>query len=406
MPKMLQNRKEHPFVEIFNNVSFSDLNASEDVEDKEFELITTAKQTDSRYGDFSYTKEDLESMAKHFNEDVLGREIPADDNHERNHRALAWIKPQSMRVGKSKKLDNQYSIYARLYRYTPQGKEFISTGVYRYFSLQIRPVMEKFFNNTKRVLKNVIVGLAFTNTPVIKDMAPAFSENSHLFNNSNNMNTFQILLTELSEKKVVSKQEKNLLQKTFISLSEEEKEEVKDQVDSVQEKPEQTAEEIEAAKKAEAEAEAAKKEAEEAKKEAEKALSESDKRYAEQQETIKMQGDEIKGLKEKALSEEVDKLVSEVSLSETNPIGFVSEKTSEVKEFAKELSESQRNTFFSLVKQIKNVDLSEKGSSATEVSDDAKEAQAKTYAAKLMEKDKNLAEHDALSQAYIDLKMV
>lgn len=62
-------------------------------EDKEFELITTAKQTDHRYGDFEYTKADLEAMAKNFNENVVGTEIPVDLNHDPEHIAYAWIKP-------------------------------------------------------------------------------------------------------------------------------------------------------------------------------------------------------------------------------------------------------------------------------------------------------------------------
>ena len=40
-------------------------------EDKEYELITTAKQTDVRYGDFEYSKEDLETMAKNFNDNIV-----------------------------------------------------------------------------------------------------------------------------------------------------------------------------------------------------------------------------------------------------------------------------------------------------------------------------------------------
>lgn len=47
------------------NESLSEIILSEGgfSEDREYELITTAKQTDSRYGDFSYSKEQLETMA-------------------------------------------------------------------------------------------------------------------------------------------------------------------------------------------------------------------------------------------------------------------------------------------------------------------------------------------------------
>lgn len=70
-------------------------------EDKEYELITTAKQTDFRYGDFQYSKDELELMAKNFNENIVGTEIPVDLNHDPEHIALAWIKPGSMIVRES-----------------------------------------------------------------------------------------------------------------------------------------------------------------------------------------------------------------------------------------------------------------------------------------------------------------
>lgn len=72
----------------------SEITLSDDFsENKEYELITTAKQTDHRYGDFEYTKSDLETMAKNFNENIVGTEIPVDLNHDPEHIAYAWIKP-------------------------------------------------------------------------------------------------------------------------------------------------------------------------------------------------------------------------------------------------------------------------------------------------------------------------
>lgn len=156
-------------------------------ENKEYELITTAKQTDHRYGDFQYSKADLETMAKNFNENVVGTEIPVDLNHDENHMAYAWIKPGSMKVKKSSKLDGHYSLYAQLHKYTPEGKDYISTGKFRYFSLQIQHQLAKFVDNTKKVYKLVIRAMALTNMPVVKDMAPTLSEKTPLFSNHSTM---------------------------------------------------------------------------------------------------------------------------------------------------------------------------------------------------------------------------
>ncbi len=166
-------------------------------------MITTAKQTDSRYGDFEYSKDELETMAKHFNEDVVGTEIPVDLNHDPEHIALAWIKPGSMVVKESTRLPGQYSLYAQLYKFTPDGKEKVETGALRYFSLQIQHQFAKIVDNSKKVYKLVIRALALTNMPVIKDMAPTLSEKPHLFSNHSQQMEKEQLEVTLAEKEVI-----------------------------------------------------------------------------------------------------------------------------------------------------------------------------------------------------------
>lgn len=165
-------------------------------------MITTAKQTDARYGDFEYSKEELETMAKHFNEDVVGTEIPVDLNHDPEHIALAWIKPGSMVVKESTRLPGQYSLYAQLYKFTPDGKEKVETGALRYFSLQIQHQFAKIVDNSKKVYKLVIRALALTNMPVIKDMAPTLSEKPHLFSNHSQQMEKEQLEVKLAEQEV------------------------------------------------------------------------------------------------------------------------------------------------------------------------------------------------------------
>lgn len=81
-----------------------------------------------------------------------------------------------MKVKESTALDGHYSLYAQLYRYTPEGKDMVTTGKVRYFSLQIQNVFTKFVDKTKKTFNLVIRALALTNMPVIKDMAPTFNE--------------------------------------------------------------------------------------------------------------------------------------------------------------------------------------------------------------------------------------
>lgn len=81
-----------------------------------------------------------------------------------------------MKVRESSKLDGHHSLYCQLYKFTPEGKDMISTGKVRYFSLQIQNSFSKFVDNSKKVFNFVIRALALTNMPVIKDMAPTFNE--------------------------------------------------------------------------------------------------------------------------------------------------------------------------------------------------------------------------------------
>lgn len=148
-------------------------------------------------------------MAKNFNENIVGTEIPVDLNHDPEHIAYAWIKPGSMKVKESSNLDGHYSLYAQLYKFTPEGKDMVSTGKVRYFSLQIQNVFTKFVDKTKKTFNLVIRALALTNMPVIKDMAPTLSEGDLNPNHISNMKTLEELQAQndqvLAEKATAEK---------------------------------------------------------------------------------------------------------------------------------------------------------------------------------------------------------
>ena len=265
----------------------------EDVLKKQFELLTTAKQTDSRYWNFEFSKKDLQEMATNFNSNVVGTEIPVDLNHDPEHIAYAWITPWSMEVKESTQIKGQFSLFANLYKFTPEWKDMVQTGKIRYFSLQIQHKFEKFVDKTKKVFNNVIRALALTNMPVIKDMSPTFNED-------------------------VNKSGKNNLSDNPNGIMEKEMKEMQDN----------HAKELADAKLAN-----------------DTALSEKEaenKKLSEQLETIEAEKHEA------FLSENLEKL----SLSDDNKIGFKGGEKEKIAEFVKTLSVEQSKAYFALHQDI------------------------------------------------------
>jgi hypothetical protein len=393
MKKKLNN-SESSFI---FNIDTSSILSEGDLENKEFELITTAKQTDPRYGNFSFPKSELQDMTENFNKNVLGIEIAVDINHDFDKKAYAWITPGSMIVKESSKLDGQFSIYAKLYKFTPEGEKLLREGSYRYFSLEIRHRVERFIGGAKKTFKNVISGLAMTNSPVVKDMAPTFSEktdkNNLFFNSIYNMDILNTLLSELNAKEIVTKAEKDLLNKAFSTLSEDDQGPKKEEVEAVNAKPEQSEEEVKAEAEAKEKAEADEKAKAEAAKEkelSEKNLSQvvTEKLALEK----KLASMEAERKEEKVLS-----CISEVTLSDNVGTGFVKKDLETVKEFALSLSEEQATQFFSIIKEVKTVDLSEVGSSDDAEPDADKEKAADEKAKELSEKE-GISYGDALKR--------
>lgn len=332
----------------------------EDIDiNKEFELITTAKQTDSRYGDFRYTKADLDEMAQNFNSDIVGTDIAVDLNHDPEGIALAWIVPGSMSVKPSSKISGEYSLYAKLHKFTPKGEKLIKTGAVKYFSIEIQHKFEKFVGEIKKTFKNVIRGLALTNRPVIKDMMPTFSEIIKL---STNMKAFNVFLSELKSKKIVSLTEKELLKKMYAELSDEEQEDVKADVDEVGEKPEEEHKKEEP-KKGEPKGDD---------ENDDKDDDDDDDKDGEKLSDVKKKLSETKSKADRALTElrrrDCQDIAKNMVLSESGEgIGYgIQEKdVKDVVNFMMTLSENQLKAFSEIYKQIKTVDFSERGKSGS-----------------------------------------
>ena len=380
---------------IFSEVTFSEFS-----ENQTYEFIHTGKIYSDKYGEVKYTKEELEQMAQNFNENVLGTEVAVDINHDPDKKAYAWILPNSLYVAESKLQEGEYSLYGQLYRYTTEGKQLVSEGAYRYFSLEIRNRFSKAVDGMKKTFYNVISGIALTNSPVIKGLAPTFSEN--LLTNSKNMDSFKLFLAELQKKEVVSLAEKTLLSEMVKTLSEEEQEEVKAEVEAEQAKQEEVKEEIEADK-----------EDKEADKEdnTDKALAETVKSLAEtnrkKDAEIKKLSEDVALMKEERRNIQLSEKADAIILSDNVPTGFKPEAKEEVVSFMKTLSDAQVDAFIKLSESLVHVDFIEHGSSAQYAAktDCAQEDAAQALACKMMEADKKLPKHLALSQAYSKLGM-
>ena len=166
------------------------------------------------------------------------------------------------------------------------------------------------------------------------------------------------LIENLKERKIVSKEDKNLLKDLFNELSEDEQSEVKADVEAVDEKPEEEAKpEEKPEEKPEGEPEAKPEE-----------LSH---KLTEQASQLKKLTEQNNALKEKIeLKELSEKFDNDLSVSSTKSIGFLGESKDVVVAFMQTLSEAQRTAFTEIVESVRSVDLNTYGStnavSATE----------------------------------------
>jgi len=363
--KMCGQMEKNTMNEKVDRLCFTEVQFSEGSFDPnaEFEILTTAKHIDSRYGEFQYKQSDLEEMAKNFNEEVVGTDIAVDLNHDQECIALAWIKPASMSVKPSRKLAGEYSLYAQLCKFSPKGEEYVSTGALRYFSVELQFKMDRMISGVKKTFKNVIRGLALTNRPVVKDMNPIFSESN--IHNPIQMNKFNEMLEALKAKSIVTKVEFSELKKLADEAVEADAE-VKGEVEAA------TAE-VEAKVEEPAKATDEKALAELAEKAVRKALSESGKSTFSAADVAVMLADATKeAIKEpmKRLNEVLDnargaKLSAQVKglcLSEDKNVGFKAAQQDKVLAFVKKLSDEMASEYFSIHSDIiAAVDFSEKG---------------------------------------------
>lgn len=345
-------------------------------------------QYTDRYGDFSFSKEQLEDMAVNFNMNVQGQEVAVDINHDPERRAYAWIMPGSMYVAPSVLNAGEYSLFAKLYNFTPEGEHLVQTGAFRYFSIEYQKRMQTWIDGVKKTVNNVIVGLALTNRPAVKGLAPTFSD-------INNNEMLTKLLSALKGREIVTSADKEMLDMLLADLPEDEMEAVKADVEEIKAKPE--AEEKEEEKEDEV-----KKEEEEEKTPEKAELSEVV--------TLKQQNEQMATQLSELMAEKAEREISDcfsaLIISESNPTGFVKTAEEKVKNFLRGLDATQRAEFSSIVSDVKNVDFATRGvEEFADKSEMEMEKKAQALAMEKMKQDPKKKKFDALAEAYKELGM-
>lgn len=190
--------------------------------------MRTGKWNHPAYGEFEVTAKTLQEVKKNFDTNARGIELAVDENHEPNHKALAWYK-ELYQV-------TENDLFAKL-ELTQRGADLLNEGAYKYFSPEI--VFYKTDDETGKPITNMLVGGAFTNRPFFKSMQPlmasendletegkgptqgeagaAYSENFYIFFEPP-MKTLLDILAKFSELAKITKAQKEELEAAFNEL--------------------------------------------------------------------------------------------------------------------------------------------------------------------------------------------
>lgn len=142
------------------------------------------------------TQEMLSDFVKNFESGTYGSDIQVNLGHVREGEAAGWIR--RLFVSEDKLLAEV--------EWTPLGIEKIQTKQFRYTSSELALSLPHPQSGEK--IKNVLIGVALTNIPAVKGLAPvSLSENLLLLLNSPNMDKCKELFNALMKKDVVSKED-------------------------------------------------------------------------------------------------------------------------------------------------------------------------------------------------------
>lgn len=200
----------------------------------EIQIMRVWKWNHPQYWTIEITKKTLSEVKANFDANVRQIELAVDENHEPNHKALAWYRELKLQ-------EKNEALFASL-ELTKKGAELLNEGAYKYFSPEI--VFKKQDEETGKIITNLLIGGAFTNRPFFKAMKPLLASedcsddvaNHHqtsdkfqsfsnilIFNDSKPMKLILELLAKFSEQAKLSASEKTELENCFNSLNEDDR---------------------------------------------------------------------------------------------------------------------------------------------------------------------------------------
>lgn len=333
--------------------------------------------------DLTITEAMLDDFIKNFEANVYGTEIQVNLGHQRDGEAAGWVKRLIKDGGR---------LFAEV-EWTPLGVEKISSKQFRFTSSELSLSWPHF--KTGKPVKNVFIGVALTNVPAIKGMeAVSLSEDLQIFFNLNDSMKLKKLYAKLSAKKTLTKAEVKEFEEAVKGLEGDDITSMKAAIASkkVKELSEENADENEGDEdKDGGEGE------EENKGEGKENLSESIQLKEMRKSNLELSQKVMK----MELNEKFDK---ELTLSETNKVGFLAAKKDSVVAFMLSLSTKQLKAFGELIKDVKTVDLSSVGvSKKKEVSkEETKLSELEKKAAELALSDKTKSESEHLSDLIVE----
>lgn len=189
------------------------------------QIMRTGEWSHPLYGEVKIDKQTIADVVSNFASRKRGVDLAVDENHEPDHKALAWFKDLAVE-------NDGNDLFADV-ELTQKGADLLNDGAYKYFSPEI--VFQKIDEETGESQSNLLIGGAFTNRPFFKNMVPLMasegataSERSGqssaseghalFFSNSQPMKKFLELMARLVEKNKINANEKAELEQVYGEL--------------------------------------------------------------------------------------------------------------------------------------------------------------------------------------------
>lgn len=315
-----------------------------------------------------FTFEMLSDYARNFKLKAYnGAELQVNLQHNRGSEAAGWITDVTVE-GESLMLTVEW---------TELGIEKVSKKLFKYVSVEV--ISEMAHWKTGKPVTNVLAGVALTNDPALGGQKALELEKQFIYSILKNMDVFKKFLTLLQSKSIVADEDKATLREMFESLEDDQKEEVKTDVEAIEAK-------TEVAEEAKEEAAEVAEVVEEKETPAEVVAEEKLSKEVDSENLSKIESleKEVTLLREEKRANELSKTIAPMILSSTNGKGFLKSSEADLTEFMRTLTDTQVSQFSKLLSVFKFVELSDVGSNVETTTDNFESMSdaAKKYAEK------------------------